>query len=250
LNSQSTHFLLEFLQNANDNKYPAGNIPKLEFEYRNGFLRVDCNEVGFLPKHVDAICQIGNSTKKGNHEMVGEKGIGFKSVFKVADVVYITSLNYSFKFDKNAEFGMIVPDWSDPPTGFTRRSGFTSFYLHIPSQRRQNEVLGALKTLDATILLFVQKLREVLVTIDGSRFINLQREDLDSNKSEVPRVRRLYQGQDLKDFIIIRQNINNMLVEEKRPQLVSEVQLGFPVGQDGKVIVLDQQVFAHLPLRR
>jgi hypothetical protein len=49
-----------------------------------------------------AICNIGRSIKgvvdrtKG---FIGEKEIGFKSFFKVVDVVYIASGLFQFKFD-------------------------------------------------------------------------------------------------------------------------------------------------------
>jgi HSP90 family molecular chaperone len=109
---KSTHFLLELIQNADDNSYERDTLPQLNITYRNKCLQVDCNETGFSERNVEAICRVGYSTKAGaDHatRYVGEKGIGFKSVFKVADVVWILSRGYSFKFDKNARLGMIAP---------------------------------------------------------------------------------------------------------------------------------------------
>ncbi|KAK6410617.1 hypothetical protein LTR95_018195, partial [Oleoguttula sp. CCFEE 5521] len=104
LYSKSTHFILELIQNADDNRYEAGVTPKLTLLYnRDGFLWVACNEVGFTPANVRAICRIADSTKKiesAHKGYIGEKGIGFKSVFKVADVVSIQSGAVSFQFDK------------------------------------------------------------------------------------------------------------------------------------------------------
>jgi hypothetical protein len=121
------------IQNADDNKY-TDSVPTIEFEYTNGFLRVDCNETGFKYKHVEAICQIANSTKLaqgGANPFIGEKGIGFKSVFKVADVVYIRSNHYSFKLDRNnGSLGIITPVWVDNPP-FEVRHNATSFYLEL-----------------------------------------------------------------------------------------------------------------------
>lgn len=88
------HFLLELLQNADDNWYRASTTPKMKITYRNGTLRIDTNEIGFRKTDVEAICSIGHSSKPGSQlgvRRIGEKGIGFKSVFRVADSVFITS---------------------------------------------------------------------------------------------------------------------------------------------------------------
>ena len=47
---------------------------------------VDCNEDGFTRENVEAICNVGASTKTRNNSQyyIGEKSIGFKSVFMVA----------------------------------------------------------------------------------------------------------------------------------------------------------------------
>ncbi|KAE9371829.1 hypothetical protein N431DRAFT_559247 [Stipitochalara longipes BDJ] len=118
LYQSSTHFLLELIQNADDNLYASNMQPSVHFTYSNGSLRVDCNEVGFSPRNVEALCRVGQSTKKCGENAtryVGEKGIGFKSVFKAADVVWISSGPCSFKFDKNKQLGIIAPIWDAFP---------------------------------------------------------------------------------------------------------------------------------------
>src|SRR4051794_729502 len=57
----TTHFLLELIQNADDNFYVA-EIPTLSIEYSSGRVRINCNERGFNKKNVEAICRICNST--------------------------------------------------------------------------------------------------------------------------------------------------------------------------------------------
>ena len=95
LYSKPTHFLLELLQNADDNAYAADTTPKLSVVYRDdGFLWFGCNERGFSEANLRALCTVDESTKKvqgTSKEYTGEKGIGFKSVFRVADVVWIKS---------------------------------------------------------------------------------------------------------------------------------------------------------------
>ena len=41
------------------------------------------NEQGFSAENIRALCDVGNSTKKGSAGYIGKKGIGFKSVFRV-----------------------------------------------------------------------------------------------------------------------------------------------------------------------
>lgn len=43
------------------------------------------NEIGFSEENIRALCDVGNSTKKGQSAgYIGKKGIGFKSVFRVS----------------------------------------------------------------------------------------------------------------------------------------------------------------------
>jgi hypothetical protein len=248
LNGESSHFLLELIQNANDNEYDSNVIPQLNFEYRNGYLRVDCNEKGFFPKHVLAICQVGSSTKaneKKEDGPIGEKGIGFKSVFKVANEVYITSRNFSFKFDTKTDLGMVAPIWSDPPATFSRRAGFTSFYILLRPESR-TEVLRELQTLDATKLAFLRKLRHISISIDNSRR-TLRRENEQSPTLGPCLV--LYQNDEKRTYVTVRRRVEGLPREEKRPGISeSEVVLAFPIKDDVPIIA-NQQVFAHLPLR-
>ena len=83
------------IQNADDNQYSEHEKPSLAFLYRDdGYLWLGCNEQGFSAANVKAIYRIAGSTKKvegAAKGYIGEKGIGFKSVFKVADVVWVKS---------------------------------------------------------------------------------------------------------------------------------------------------------------
>ncbi|XXG72539.1 hypothetical protein AAC387_Pa07g1609 [Persea americana] len=92
LYTKDIHFLMELIQNAEDNEYLPGVIPTLEFIFTTeditgtgapATLLVCNNEKGFSMKNIESICSIGQSTKKGKREFgfIGEKGIGFKSVF-------------------------------------------------------------------------------------------------------------------------------------------------------------------------
>ena len=61
-NTQS-HFILEFVQNADDNHYAQHVVPTLRLCLRDSEMIIKCNERGFDEANVRAICDIGASTK-------------------------------------------------------------------------------------------------------------------------------------------------------------------------------------------
>jgi len=72
------------VQNADDNIYPENVEPTLTFILQESGIIVLNNERGFSAQNIRALCDVGNSTKKGSGGgYIGQKGIGFKSVFRV-----------------------------------------------------------------------------------------------------------------------------------------------------------------------
>lgn len=94
-------FLNELLQNADDCKYVKDEVPTFDLRINNNQIIVSYNEIGFKQQNVRAITAIGESTKKlllsGEDRSIGEKGVGFKSVFSVAESVEIHSNGFDFK---------------------------------------------------------------------------------------------------------------------------------------------------------
>ncbi|CAF2970959.1 unnamed protein product [Rotaria sp. Silwood2] len=76
LYSEQGHFVLELIQNADDNQYLSNRIPTLRFILSSERILVCNNETGFQPMHISAICNVGTSTK-GKHKQgyAGHKGI-------------------------------------------------------------------------------------------------------------------------------------------------------------------------------
>uniref|UniRef100_A0A453LI57 Uncharacterized protein n=1 Tax=Aegilops tauschii subsp. strangulata TaxID=200361 RepID=A0A453LI57_AEGTS len=85
LYSKDVHFLVELVQNAEDNEYPDVVAPSLEFlvtstditgSGASSTLLIFNNEKGFSPSNIQSICGVGKSTKKGNRDKgyIGEKG--------------------------------------------------------------------------------------------------------------------------------------------------------------------------------
>ncbi|MDQ0878971.1 hypothetical protein QFZ77_007630 [Paenibacillus sp. V4I3] len=107
------HFLLELIQNADDSQF-ATEPAQLTFIINNESIELRYNEIGFTVDDVIAITGTGASTKAnkkiGSKSFIGEKGIGFKSVFALASSVEIESFPWHFRLHKN---NVIVPEVVD-----------------------------------------------------------------------------------------------------------------------------------------
>ena len=99
-------FLHELLQNADDCQYPEGTTPVFKLYHSNHCITTEYNEVGFTRANLRAITAIGESTKNslidGDFKTIGEKGVGFKSVFAVASEIKIFSGDYNFSLCEDA----------------------------------------------------------------------------------------------------------------------------------------------------
>ena len=91
LYSKKSHFILELIQNADDNEYVEGTVPQLTFKLAPGRLVLVNNEIGFSERNVQVLCSVGDSSKAKKSGYIGEKGIGFKSVFTVSNAPEIHS---------------------------------------------------------------------------------------------------------------------------------------------------------------
>lgn len=123
----------ELIQNADDTDFSAGVTPSftVSLEGDRGLI-LHTNEDGLSYKNVDALCNLAKSSK--TQPATGEKGaywvcharvfmianpqsptrsrtpfagIGFKSVFMIANAVFVSSRSYTFSFDKRRQLGMV-----------------------------------------------------------------------------------------------------------------------------------------------
>eukprot|EP00931_Biecheleriopsis_adriatica_P026471 TRINITY_DN16118_c0_g2_i1.p1 TRINITY_DN16118_c0_g2~~TRINITY_DN16118_c0_g2_i1.p1 ORF type:complete len:2005 (-),score=466.60 TRINITY_DN16118_c0_g2_i1:46-6060(-) len=111
------HFLLELIQNADDNRYREGEAAKLSLSLGRAdddslFFAAVNNELGMSAKDVEAICDINRSTKPSQEGKIGKKGVGWKAVFAVSDRPTILSGNFRFCFDvrRRGRLGYVTPD--------------------------------------------------------------------------------------------------------------------------------------------
>ncbi|XP_016651084.1 PREDICTED: uncharacterized protein LOC103338121 [Prunus mume] len=192
LYAKDVHFLMELIQNAEDNEYVEGVDPSLEFVITSrditatgapATLLVFNNEKGFSPENIESICGIGRSTKKGNRNRgyIGEKGIGFKSVFLITAHPYVFSNGYQIRFSEDpcvhCNLGYVVPEWvdtnpnlsdikqlyasasaSDPPT--------TTLILPLKADKVQ-PVKQQLSSIHRELLLFLSKIKKLSVREDN-----------------------------------------------------------------------------------
>ncbi|KAJ4409227.1 hypothetical protein N0V82_009500 [Gnomoniopsis sp. IMI 355080] len=247
----SSHFLLEFLQNADDNTYSPSVVPRVQFAYTASTLRVDCNEVGFTASNVEAICSIRRSTKAGQDHAgrTGEKGIGFKSVFKIADVVWLSSRQFTFKFDKKLEFGMIAPVWAEFPQPALQEH--TSFLLQLDHSCDENMIVESLRNFNPTHLLFLRRIRHVslvVATDSQQQTIEFRRRDVideSGSMTIIERNERYYK------YITVSHRTEQLPKEPKRPNTAaSELVLAFPVfeAKEAASPWKAQDVHAVLPI--
>ncbi|KAF2970825.1 hypothetical protein GQX73_g2789 [Xylaria multiplex] len=245
LYQQSTHFLLELIQNADDCSYDNCSSqhknPTIDITYWNNRLRIDYNEDG-----------IKKSTKQTTESKIGEKGIGFKSVFRMANVVWINSQHYSFQFDKHRKLGMITPTWVDFPV--PRRDNFTSILLQVPNEDDRKDLAREMKSLTPKCLMFLRRIRQINIRIDaegdeGYRTSLARNDELSKDRSR--RSTRLQHDDQTLSYYVIQHDISGLPWEPKRMnQTQSTIELAFPTTIDlDEPVIESQQVYAFLPVR-
>jgi hypothetical protein len=254
LYSTKSHFVLELIQNADDNHYRKGVRPSLTLRVSPTSLLVENNEVGFLEENVDAICRVGASTKsKQKSGYIGEKGIGFKSVFTVSDAPQIHSNGYHFKFDRTVKgnlLGYVVPHWCDAPKYL--KSDVTTVIL--PAAKNYEFGADILVDLDARLLLFLNKLRQLTLNNNGQS-VTFHREDKGSVSTLS--ATRINSGDDrgTEEMHYVRVELSlpvtDKFADEKRAGIESSaIVLAFPVDETGAAKPEPtSQVFAFLPIR-
>ncbi|GAU26215.1 hypothetical protein TSUD_354370 [Trifolium subterraneum] len=191
LYTTDVHFLMELIQNAEDNQYVIGVRPTLEFIITSkditatgapATLLIFNNEKGFSRENIESLCSVGRSTKKGNRSSgyIGEKGIGFKSVFLISDQPYIFSNGYQIRFNErpcpHCSLGYIVPEWVDEkPTlhdieqiyGAGKDSLPTTTIVLPLKPDKVNPVKQQLSSIHPEVLLFLSKIRHLSVREDN-----------------------------------------------------------------------------------
>jgi hypothetical protein len=98
--TRSSGFVLELIQNAEDAGQGLAGLGEVSITVNKNRLKFVHNGAPFEKSNLQAICGI-RSSKKPERGTLGYLGIGFKSVFKVADCAETYSSGFRFKFDRD-----------------------------------------------------------------------------------------------------------------------------------------------------
>jgi len=256
------------IQNAEDNKFTKTiHAPGISFEILPGKIIVECNEDGFDAQNVESICRTGRSSKTSNRGYIGEKGIGFKSVFQVASKVHIQSNTFSFSFQyaggttSKEKLGIVTPIPEDDILPIGRRP-LTRMTLTPIQNLSYDELVKEFREIPDNLLLFLSTLKEIRITIHdsgGSSSITTFRKFEDLEAKVVKLVKTVEYLDDPNQKVVLKslyriakREILNLPADNARTDIHEcEVVLAFPVDpdDDSKPLISRQQVFAFLPIR-
>ena len=261
LNKTDTHFIFELIQNAEDNIYTEP-VPYISFwltktdptstDDSNGALIVENNEVGFNRENVSAICAVGQSTKKKAQKYIGEKGIGFKSVFRITGNPHIFSNGYHFclpESDRETELGYVVPKWINIPR---KDLNLSATHIILPLTKPDfgyAEIEKMLADIQPEVILFLSTLKQIRIKTDtGIDFTILK------NNEKHPEVTIDVKGDKIgnykgSNFLVCTKTFDKPtdIDHEKRKDVKDrEVSIAFPLDEDSTAI---EKIFAYLPVR-
>lgn len=148
----------ELLQNADDAAAPQSGLSiDIKFFLLEKYLVVSHNGRHFSNNNVEALCRYGateteivEDEKQHDIDKIGYKGIGFKSVFNIADRVWVLSDDYTFCFDKSHWNGKAIP-WQIVPV-FTSWEELPDDVSKAVDKNRVNFVMEIKEGLDRTLI--------------------------------------------------------------------------------------------------
>lgn len=266
LYNKDIHFVFELIQNAEDNLYEKHNThpPYISFRLTktdptftsgsNGALIIQNNETGFNRENVEAICAVGETTKIKDQGYIGEKGIGFKSVFRVTDNPHIFSNGYHFslpKFDEETGLGYIVPQWTHKiPDGLD----LSETHIILPLTKdnfRYKEIEEMLGDIEPEVILFLSTLQEIRIETDSGDKLTILKDN--SAVSEVGiKVEGKKQGVSFSNsekFLVCTKRYDkpsNISLKKRKGIDQRDVSVAFPLDQNSKAV---GKIFAYLPVR-
>lgn len=221
-------------------------------------LVIESNEVGFTERDVRAICSAARSSKTQGQGYIGEKGIGFKSVFKVARKVTIHSGPFCFAFEYDtgldaSGLGLVTPlsvPYEALPMGVGTRM---TLDLTSTAAKDPNHLVDILQVPD-TILLFLTKLKELRIV--NSTVPDKPHSTTYSKSGTVGEKVRLCketisheQHETAETYVYVFDKVVRELEEsESRPESTGKVAVAFPVDADDVPIAARQHVSAYLPV--
>ncbi|KAI2658823.1 Protein NO VEIN [Labeo rohita] len=231
LYSKDTHFVLELIQNADDNGYPdGGEQPALAFVVEKDCITILNNECGFEENNIRAICDVGRSTK-GKH----------KYGYIVTDCPEIHSNGFHIQFDKNSgPMGYILPHWVEQERTVSAAAREIAEQrwatkIHLPLRSESYQTKNLFHDVHPSLLLFLHRLRSITIFNEAEkRLVSMTRRDLSHNILEVA-----HTGGEER-WLVIKDDVES-----------TELALAFQLSDSSSCDVKPQKqpVFAFLPLR-
>jgi hypothetical protein len=185
--------LLEMLQNADD--AGAGKV-KIEINTSTRKLTFSNTGVSFSGQGIGSLMIRDLSTKRGKKQMIGNKGLGFRSILNWADQVEIISNNSIVTFSPAiaaAEFSSLFPEqperdeflksFSYPPSAVPFPIlGIPRLETVVPTNSEwatevvvsykkgiKSKIISQLKDFKKEILVFLNHISELTIIIDGEK---------------------------------------------------------------------------------
>lgn len=209
LYTKSGHFIFELIQNAED-----CDAEEILFDLNKDELVFQHNgQKLFTLENVDAITNVGNSTKNDNGNSIGKFGVGFKSVFEYTNTPEVHSGEYHF----------IIKDMYIPhPIENKEFCPYTIFHLPFdisgkPKEDCFREIGETLKNLNPETLLFLTHIKKIVCRINSEEWV-LQRK----NTQTLMGPKNLCTLSKLKSGSAISSNTNYVRFFDKIKILISE----------------------------
>ena len=178
-------FIYELIQNADDCEYDniSGHHLRISFDNENSTIELLYNEKGFTSSNVFSITGIAGSTKNNTMEheknliQIGEKGLGFKSVFGAAESVLIQSNYFSFRISTE-QFTIPIPEFNK----FDDRIDGTRILINLKKKNSAVEIYRELKKkyasekniLNSNPVLFLNQLSKITYYQDSENYFSFE----------------------------------------------------------------------------
>jgi hypothetical protein len=262
-------FLYELIQNAIDHPNPGfNNQLHIKFEVYNEYLLLKHDGSIFTEDNFRSLTGILLGETGTSEERIGYKGIGFKSIFRYTNEVYVRSGNFSFTFSQERSGANmpweVIPifenevDKVDEIKNFDFFNSPVAFAFKFRNSELRNQAITYLEQLIASkeALLFLDKLARLEIVIDGKvkrvvrdvdSYDSHQRVILQVNDDEPEEWLVCQEKQTIEDQEILRElnDENNPSIPSKfRNFRTPQIQIAFPLVPQSDLINL----YAYLPM--
>jgi hypothetical protein len=246
LDKSKTNFVLELIQNADDSTYTDGS-PDMTFNITPTKIEITYEEDGFTAEDVKAICGIGKSTRARSDFRcsLGDEGLGFKSVFKVASRAHIQSGPYSFFFEHNVGetgMGLITPQFCERENSQKRGTKIT---LTLRKDLQLETILKHFEDLPKVSVLFMRKLKGLYV-FPTSASVSLHCIYEAGQRTSITKIRKSKCIN--KYYRTTIKKLRNLPYDSRRVGNEAIILLAFPLTSDDQPLVEEQDLCSFYPL--